>query len=389
MLKLVLLTLAMISILAAACAEGRSELEKMWDQRVKEAFAPSDCAPALQTELEDSDYKGPLVDTHFHMSHLWDAPLEADRDGGSYERDVLQGEYPIHLPVLGKNITMTEIACRLEQEGTDRVFAFFFVQSERPGQLRPSLEVVRRTKQLYPTRFVPFIMTPCCDELAPTVDSGSLSEYLEIYPSLFRGYGETVLYDFKPGVNEQVVAARKAEDYHPDATLLLDVYRVAGKHNLLVYLHPGEGHQNSLERVLEQHPGTTFIVHGEETEGNIGNLMAKYPNIYYTVNELQGREYLLRPQESKSRFLATLRDYEFLIEKDLATWQELIETHPERFMWGTDRGNTAGLWTYDSDVGRILVDYARAFIGRLDTAVQEKFAYKNAERLVADAGDFR
>ena len=249
LLKLMLLILVMSSVLAAACAKGQAESEKMWNQRVEEAFAPSDCPPATKIELGNSDYKGPLIDTHFHMSHLWDAPLEADRDGGSYERDVLRGRYPMHLPVLGKNITITEIACRLEREGTDSVFAFFFVQSERPGQLRPSLEVVRRTMELYPSRFVPFIMTPCCDEMAPTVDSRTLSEYLDTSPGLFRGYGEIVLYDFVPGVNEQVRAARKAEDYPPDAPLLLDVYQVLRKHKLLMYLHPGEGHQDSLEEV--------------------------------------------------------------------------------------------------------------------------------------------
>jgi len=51
----------------------------------------------------------------------------------------------MHLPILGKNITMTETACRLEREGTDSRFAFFFAESERPGQLRPSLDVVRRS----------------------------------------------------------------------------------------------------------------------------------------------------------------------------------------------------------------------------------------------------
>ena len=90
----------------------------------------------------------------------------------------------------------------------------------------------------------------------------------------------------------------------------------------------------------------------------------------------------LRDGESKSRFLAILGDYGPLIEKDLANWQELIETYPDRFMWATDRGNTAGLWTHDPDVGQILVNYARAFIGRLEPAVQERFAYENARSLI-------
>ncbi len=97
----------------------------MWNQRVEEAFAQSDCPPAAEVELGDSDYKGPLFDTHFHMSHLWDAPLHTDEDGGAYEREVLRGGFPKHRPILGKNITMAEIACRLEREGTDRVHAFF------------------------------------------------------------------------------------------------------------------------------------------------------------------------------------------------------------------------------------------------------------------------
>ena len=354
-----------------------SRLDMMWNQRVEEAFAPLDCPVAIKLEPGDSDYKGLLVDTHFHMPHLWDAPLESDGDGGSYERDVRLGNFPRDEPILGKNITMSEIACGLGQEGIVSAYAFFFVESEKPGQLRPSLDVVRRTMNLYPDRFVPFIQPVCCNETAPTVDASTLSEFLEIHPGLFRGLGEIVLYD-----QPREGGGRKAEDYPPDAPLLLEVYQVARQHKLLVWLHPGEGHQDSLERVLNQHPGLNFIVHGEETEGNIGNLMEKYSNIYFSLNDLHGKEYPLGDRNNKSRFLAILGDYEPLIKKDLATWQELIEKYPDRFMWATDRGGSAGFWSYDADVGQILVNYARAFIGRLDPAVQERFAYKNAQRLI-------
>ncbi len=358
-----------------------SPLELMWNQRVEEAFTQSDCPPAPEVELGDSDYKGPLIDTHFHMSHLWDAPLRAGRysDRELYELSALWGYSPMDRPILGMNITMTEIACRLGREGTNSVHAFFFAESDRPGQLRPHLEIVRRSMELYPTQFVPFIQPLCCNETVPTVDARTLSEYLDIYPGLFRGIGEIVLYD-----QPREGGGRIAEDWPPDAPYLLEVYQVARKHNLVVWMHPGEGHQDSLERVLDQHPDLTFIVHGEETEGNIGNLMEKHSNIYFSINDFYGKEYPLRIGESKSRFLAILEDYEPLIEKDLATWQELIEKYPDRFMWATDRGGMAGLYTYDADVGQILVDYARAFIGRLDPAVQEKFAYKNAQRILQD-----
>ena len=38
-----------------------SRLEMMWNQRVEEAFAPSDCPAVTTLELEGPDYKGPLI----------------------------------------------------------------------------------------------------------------------------------------------------------------------------------------------------------------------------------------------------------------------------------------------------------------------------------------
>ena len=60
-------------------------------------------------------------------------------------------------------------------------------------------------------------------------------------------------------------------------------------------------------------------MHGEEIENAIADIMERHSNIYYTVNELHGRQYLLRPGETKESFLAAMEDYEPLLEKDLAT----------------------------------------------------------------------
>ena len=106
-------------------------------------------------------------------------------------------------------------------------------------------------------------------------------------------------------------------------------------------------------------------------------------NVYFTVNDLYGDQYLLNIGENKATFLAAVNDFEPLLAKDLSTWKDLIEAHPDQFVWGTDRGDA--VWTFDREVGQRLVAYARAFIGRLDPDVQERFAYKNAERLVFEA----
>lgn len=39
-------------------------------------------------------------------------------------------------------------------------------------------------------------------------------------------------------------------------------------------------------------------------------------------------------------------------------------------------------WHFDPEVGGILEEFSRSFIGRLDASVQENFAYKNAERML-------
>ena len=150
----------------------------------------------------------------------------------------------------------------------------------------------------------------------------------------------------------------------------------------MVYLHPGHNQSDKLANSLAANPDITFIVHGDQIVNDIGDLIERYPNIYYTVDALYGDQYLLRPEETIDSFLAATSDYKPLLAADLVKWKSIIEEHPDRFMWGTDRGGSA-VWTYDLQVSLRLVDYGRAFIGGLDPDVQERFAYMNAARLLA------
>ena len=350
--------------------------QRVWNKRIDDALAPSPCPAIPEVEIDDSYYSGPLIDTHLHIPPLLNGPPrleelfrvgEANGGGDSGEQD--SGV----MPSLGENISISEIACTLERGGTTKAFAFFPVF---PQVSRHLLEVANRTMLQYPAPFVPFISSPGDVEGVPTVDADVLRQMLAVHPGLFRGYGEI-------GVQE-IEGLREADDYPPDAPIFLDIYSAVAEYSLVVYLHPGEGHQGALERALREHPGNRFIVHGEQVENEIGDVMEKYSNIYFTVNDLYGDLYLLHPGETTESFVAALSDYGPLLEKDLATWKDVIEAHPDQFVWRTDRGGIA-LWTFDLVVGQTLVDYARAFIGRLDPTVQEKFAYKNAERLLGMA----
>jgi hypothetical protein len=353
-----ILMLATATAIAVGCSSPG-----IWEERVDAAFSSSACPPAPEPNFGAGSYSGPLIDTHFHIPHIPDSPARP--------LDTLEKVKPL----LGRNIFVDDLVCTLKHEGTTSVFAFFPVWPN--VESRFPLEVANRTMQEHPDVFVPFVMPPGPDDVPPTADAQTLISMLATTPGLFRGYGEIGLYELG--------TRRKGSDYPPDAPILLGIYPVALEHNLVVYLHPGWGHEDSLERVLAQYPEVSFIVHGEQIESQIGDLMTRYANVFFTVNDLYGDQYLLNTRESKESFLAALADHQPLLLKDVATWKELIEQHPDRFMWGTDRGDA--VWTFDREVGQTLANYGRAFIARLDPSVQERFAYKNAERLFSKATD--
>ena len=65
---MLVLSLIGIAVISACDQEGA------WDQRIDAAFDPSACPAAPEVILDESDYSGPLIDTHFHIPHLPDSP---------------------------------------------------------------------------------------------------------------------------------------------------------------------------------------------------------------------------------------------------------------------------------------------------------------------------
>ncbi len=345
--------------------------EKIWKERIDNAFSPASCPQVLGKKYGSLYYNGSLIDTHYHIPNIPDLfPGEIDED-----------EFDKTDPVLGQNIKITDIICTLNQENTTKVFAFFPVYSEIPEQM---IEVVYQTMKNYSDKFAPFIMPPDNDDElngSPTVDANVLSEMLNIKPGLFQGYGEIGLYARENGAKELL----------PDSQRLLEIYPVLREHSLIAYFHLGEGQKENFKRALQQNPDINFIFHGdqlisydngEQDLRNIDEILSSHPNVYYTIDELYGDEWLIKPEVTKEQFLEHLENYEVLLNKDLGTWKAIIEKHPNQFMWGTDRSDQV-LWSHDPEVGQALANYARAFIARLNPEVQEKFAYKNAEKLIS------
>ncbi len=346
--------------------------EKIWAEKIDAAFEPVDC-PTSTRVLSDAHYKGSMIDTHIHIPAIPELPFGS----GDSEND---------RPVLGENVSMADFVCMMDYENTKKVFAFFPVYDPIKT---PLTEVVKKTMEKYSDRFVPFIMPPDRDDSAdgfPTVDAKTLQDMLTPYPNLFKGYGEIGLYE-----RGDHGGPKGAPELPPDSQRLLDIYPIVRNHKLIVYFHLGRGQQESFEQVLEQNPDINFIWHGDQLipyDDGVQNLkfieeiLSGHKNVYYGVDELYGDVWLIRPETTKEKFLEHFKDSESLLKKDLATWKGFIERHPDQVLWGTDRG-VGPTWSIDPEVAITLNTYTRAFIGRLHPSVQEKFAYKNAEKLLS------
>ena len=86
---------------------------------------------------------------------------------------------------------------------------------------------------------------------------------------------------------------------------------------------------------------------------------------------------------TKEKFLNNLQSdgmYYRLLASALRYWKPLIEAYPDRITWGTDALST---WHFDHDVYSEVTWFARDFIGGLSPEIQERFAFKNAERLLS------
>jgi len=236
--------------------------------------------------------------------------------------------------------------------------------------------------QQYPNQFTPFIMSSGNDgepDGFPTVEAATLQEMLAVYPGLFEGYGEIGLYERENGGSPELP---------PDSKMLQDIYPLIRQNNVVVYFHLGEGHKDNFEKVLTQNPDINFIWHGDQLSiDEVEDVLSKHPNAYYGVDAFWGHDqdlFHLFVGESKEEYLETLDTrFNTVLNYAVNYWKSAIERHPDQFMWGIDRGDA--VWNYDLDVGQAQVKLARAFIGKLDPVVQEKFAYKNAERLLQNS----
>ncbi len=318
--------------------------------------APCNLA-SLQRQFSNTPYySGPLFDDHFHMPQFFKVSNHPEA------------------PVIDQDISRKDVACLFSNKNRVKgVFAFYGI----PVHLKASaLEIVKGIERQYPgviTHFLELIVFP-----GYPVDPSQIKGILDSNKSLFKGYGELSMY------------LPHYSSVKPNDPAMRKFYGVADTHNLIVMMHPIEGQQQAIEEILRDYPNVQFLFHGAERLSSanmfLDTFLEKYPNAHYSVDivlfgdDSNGRP-LLDAARDKQDFIAKFKqNWQSTLNSKVAFWKSKIEKHPDQFLWGTDRG--ASLWNYDQEVEALLEEYSRAFIGQLSPAVQEKYAYKNAEGLL-------
>ena len=134
-------------------AEVLKDFGPVWNKRIDNALAASDCPPISKIQYPSSYYQGPLIDTHLHIPAIPDWSPEDEEEANE---ETPEGRFGGPQALLGWNVKMSEIACTLKNEGTTKNFAFFPVYEHIPEEL---LEIVHQTTEQYPELFTSFIMS--------------------------------------------------------------------------------------------------------------------------------------------------------------------------------------------------------------------------------------
>ena len=83
----------------------------------------------------------------------------------------------------------------------------------------------------------------------------------------------------------------------------------------VVYFHNGEGHHENLGRALARFPDITFITYGDFVRPDIDDLLDRYPNVYFTFNDIFDEDIPLFRFGDKQEFISSVeRDWDMMLD---------------------------------------------------------------------------
>lgn len=346
---------------------GGSFLTAQYSKKTDTALAKKDTCELskLPREFQHAPYyTGPLIDAHVHM------PVSSKIVAAVAKR---LGSVEFNLSIFNNTLTRDYFTCLFEGEGISQNVGLFLTTRFSLGQ---ELYTIKKFQKEYPGKVSPFFMPAPFDILR--VSPKDIRKTLDKNPGLFRGIGE-----LKP-----------LDGTTMDNSHYLELYKIANDYNLIIMMHPHFADKETVKNILKQYPDVTFLFHGgdkpnvdKERNGSaefIAEIMKEFNNVYFSLGtaEISGysREHASKMPDKEGLWNYRREHFDSEIAALVKKWRPLIEKYPDRFMWETDRQRPQ--WIFDEDFGHFLEEAARTFIGKLSLAVQEKFAYKNAKKLL-------
>ncbi len=316
-----------------------------------------DLKPKTREFAAQPYYSGSLIDSHVHMPVASNIVSSVAIQSGFED-----------MPHEGQ-VSLDYIHCLFKSEGISKLYGFFLVPNLVAEQSINS--IVDITKK-YPDTFIAFYMPTPIDSVNPS--PVEVERIFDENEGLFSGIGEIKF------------AFDEVKNHGPLDPDYMELYGLAEKKNMIVMMHPASDHKDEVERIIKEYPKVKFLLHGGHADNWIIDVISKYPNVYYsidaTITSLYGfdsRQFSKSP--TKEEWLKFMRkNFDSQLDKAVDQWKENIQNNPDRFLWGTDRWYG---WQFDYKVGGLIEEFSRSFIGQLDINTQEKFAHKNAEKLLS------
>ena len=327
-------------------------------------------------------YSGPLIDSHAHI-----VPYQSlSSTDVQYRVDAREGATDLTAASYIASLDRNNITCTVGFHG----IAF----DGKQGEL---LDHATRLLDLYPDRFILFAEI-FRDNPLTWYDTALLDSAFD--QGLFAGFGEMQFSNYPLGPDDDHPTTIQL---YPNNTTFEPIYTDLGDRGLFVMVHPAS--RSGLADAVSYDPSVTWIIHGPQVHSSwsttdtdsdgipdgmeaLETLLNNYSNLYYTLDIAESlRDFLdltkvVDATTGKTDFLAAMNDtatYNDLLSQMVSTWKDVIERHPDRFLWGTDMALPT--WHWDSEVIDKIAEFSRAFIAELDPTVAEMYAYQNAETL--------
>ncbi len=320
---------------------------------------PCDLTPTQRKFNHDLYYTGPLIDAHLHMPVFSQTVSSIAIQSGFQDT-----------PAFDNELSSDYFICLFKSEGISKTFGFYIAPNV---VLEQSINGVKDIEERHPGKIVAFYMPTPIASLNP--DVSQVEKIILENKGVYKGIGEIK------------VAFSEVPNADPEDSEYLALYEIADRHHLIVMLHPNSNNKEATDRVLTKYPNVKFLLHGGDSESWIADLMKNHKNVYYSIDASITSLYGFSVEHQikspgKEKWLEYMnQNFDSKLDEAITTWKPIIKAYPDRFTWGTDRWYR---WQFDAEVGAAVEEFGRSFIGELDPSVQDKFAYKNAERLLEE-----